>query len=315
MRQFFIYIAITIASLSFAIGQEQIRVLPKLHVDSTGQVYSKADAPAYIFIAPTEMPEQLMLVPSTDKGANPMYWDGPGSHYLVHRDTKRNLNVKFRVLADGYAPKTSIKFNSGLIFQYKNVFFVTIGATATPQTTDDMSGIGESYISIDKMEYKLIREPINFPNEKEYDVTVYSVDNVGNIETPKEFRVITATSSAVKMEDITFDTNSAKIKPETYIELNKLVTILKQYPDVHLEIRAHTDSWGSARYNLSLSEKRAEAAVAYLTSKGVPKKQLSAKGFGDTMLLNECARGVKCSPEKHKENRRVEFVISKLIED
>jgi outer membrane protein OmpA-like peptidoglycan-associated protein len=312
MKYFSLIIVLSIYSNSILYAQDSPLHPAKLFVDSIGQVYTRVDAPAYFFIAPADAQDKLMLVPSSDKGANPMKWDGSGSHYLVHKDLERNMNIRFRILADGQAPRTSFFIDNGLIFHLNNVYFVESGARVNTKARDDMSGVEETYISINNQDYIPIGSAPQFANEGEFLVRVYSVDNVGNAETPNEYRVNTTTETTVRMDNIYFDTNSSSLKPQAIEELNKLVTILKQYTNVHLEIRAHTDSWGDARYNLLLSERRAQAAINYLTSKGIPTERLRAKGFGDTMLVNECAKGVSCPDSKHKENRRVEFVVTKV---
>lgn len=291
------------------LGQEVLNHPAQLYIDSTGQVYTRADAPAYLFIAPADAEDKLMLVPSSDKSANPMYWDGPGSHYIVHKDMERNMNIRFRILADGFAPSTNISFESGLIFYLNKTYFVKNGAVATALAKDDMSGVSQIYISINGKDYTPINHKKTFAEEGEYTISLYAVDHVGNAETPTEYKVTSTTDAAVRMENIYFETNSSRISPKSYSELNKLVEILKKFSNVHLEIRAHTDSWGDPKYNKILSEHRAQTAVSYLVSKGIAQSRLTAKGYGETQLVNECSKSVRCSAEKHAENRRIEFVI------
>jgi len=68
-------------------------------------------------------------------------------------------------------------------------------------------------------------------------------------------------------------------------------------------------SRGNDDYNLKLSQRRADAAVNYLVSKGISRSRLVAKGYGETRLLNHCGNGVNCSEEQHQENRRTEIKI------
>ncbi len=311
MRQILFSLILGVASIAL-FGQEIITHPPQLFIDSLGQVYTRADAPAYLFLAPADDEDKLILAPSADQAANPMYWDGPGSHYISHFDQKTNTNIRFRILADGMAPRTNIHFENGLIFYLNNMYFVESGAIAKAITKDDMSGVSQVFISINNGEFTTLNDTKTFTQEGEYNVKIYAVDNVGNAENPKEYKVTTTTESAVKMDNIYFETNSATLSPRSYPELNKLVKILKEFPNVNLEIRAHTDSWGSPKYNLLLSERRAQAAVDYLIARGIKKNRLAAKGFGETQLVNECAKGVVCSAQKHGENRRVEFVISQV---
>jgi outer membrane protein OmpA-like peptidoglycan-associated protein len=64
------------------------------------------------------------------------------------------------------------------------------------------------------------------------------------------------------------------------------------------------------KYNLKLSQQRANAAVEYIVKKGIPKERISGKGYGESKLINKCADGVDCSEEEHSKNRRTEFNVS-----
>lgn len=315
MRHTYALIAIALLSTGTLCGQTHTKHEAKLFVDSTGQVYTRADASAYIFIAPADAEDKLTLVPSSDKAANPMQWDGPGKHYIVHKDKERNMDIRFRILADGEPPKTTMEFQGGLLFKYNNIFFAESGSSAILASQDDMSGVSQSYISVDDNNFSEFTQPLTFSGNKEYAVQIYSTDNVGNTENPTSYKVVTTTEAAVQMENIYFETNSTSLNAKSVAELNKLVEILKQFPHVHLEIGAHTDSKGNPNYNLGLSERRAQAVVNYLKSRSIPESRLTAKGYGETMLTNECAKGVECPDAKHRENRRVEFVITKVDEN
>lgn len=300
---------------SVALGQDPLQHNPTIFVDSLGQVWAKADSPAYFFIEPADSSGERILIPSTDKAANPMTWDGEGSHYLVQRNSQGTPSVRFRILTDGTPPKSEVRFLSGLVFPLDNTFFAETNAPFVIEATDIMSGVNKSFYSLSKSPFEPFDQPIRIDQEGEFDLMVYSVDNVGNVEKAKRYTIITTADAVVRMDNIYFDLNSTNLSSRSISDLNKLANILKQFPDIHLEIRAHTDSRGNPKYNLSLSEQRAQSAVNYLISRGVPKNRLSAKGYGDTMLLNECDRGVVCSEEKHRENRRVEFMIRKIVNE
>ncbi len=70
-------------------------------------------------------------------------------------------------------------------------------------------------------------------------------------------------------------------------------------PTIWIELGSHTDSRGKDSYNLTLSQKRAESAVQYIISKGIDKNRITAKGYGETQLVNKCANGINCSDEEH----------------
>jgi outer membrane protein OmpA-like peptidoglycan-associated protein len=282
-----------------------------VYTDAKGQVYTKVNSPAHLFIAPVDSLIKLTKVPNSDKQSNPMIWDREGTHYIVHRDSERNITNRFKIIADGTPPHTNLDFESGLFFHIDKNFFADKNATINLSARDNLSGVKESFYSIDREPFKKLNQPFALNSEGEFNLRVYSVDNVGNIEQPKEFTLTTSSEAVVRMDNIYFDLNSTLLKKEGMNELSKLAALLKSYPNINLEIRAHTDSRGDSKYNLQLSEQRAQATIAYLTSRGISKTRLRAKGYGDTMLLNECASGVICSEEMHKLNRRVELVVTK----
>jgi outer membrane protein OmpA-like peptidoglycan-associated protein len=111
------------------------------------------------------------------------------------------------------------------------------------------------------------------------------------------------------LDNIYYDLDSWKILPSSEIELNKLVTIMRENPTLKIELGSHTDSRGSDQYNLTLSQKRSESAVAYIIKSGIAKDRIIAKGYGETKLLNRCKNGVACTDDEHRVNRRTEFKI------
>ena len=115
---------------------------------------------------------------------------------------------------------------------------------------------------------------------------------------------------AIALEKIYYDLDKSNIRPDAAIELDKLVKILKENPEIKIELSSHTDSRGSDPYNKSLSQRRAESAVAYIIKQGISASRMVAKGYGEEKLVNECSNGVKCSKEKHQRNRRTEFKVT-----
>ncbi|WP_319802320.1 OmpA family protein [Flavobacterium sp. N1736] len=113
----------------------------------------------------------------------------------------------------------------------------------------------------------------------------------------------------IVVKPIYFDLNGTKIKKSSMVEMNKIVKILKNYPTSTIDVKSHTDSQGNNEYNLKLSERRAQATIKYLVSKGIRPARVTGKGYGETELLNNCADGVKCSDSEHEINRRSEFII------
>lgn len=111
------------------------------------------------------------------------------------------------------------------------------------------------------------------------------------------------------LNPIYFDFDRFNIRPDAAFEISKVLAYMNEYPTAKIDIRSHTDSRGNDAYNESLSDKRAKSTMAWLISKGVDRSRLTAKGFGESQLVNECSNGVKCSEEAHQLNRRSEFIV------
>ena len=112
-----------------------------------------------------------------------------------------------------------------------------------------------------------------------------------------------------KVDNIYYDSNKATIPKKVLPNLRKLLYTLIDNPQIIVELGSHADSRGSDEYNLALSQRRADAAVDYVVKQGIDRKRIRSKGYGETMLVNECRNGVKCDSKQHEENRRTEFVI------
>ncbi|MFM7725578.1 MAG: OmpA family protein [Flavobacteriales bacterium] len=106
---------------------------------------------------------------------------------------------------------------------------------------------------------------------------------------------------------IYYDFNSAQLTNESHAQLDQLALIMERNQDIHLELRAHTDSRGEASYNLELSKQRASSAVRYVVSKGISSNRFQSDGVGEGELINECADGTYCSEPEHAINRRTEI--------
>lgn len=111
---------------------------------------------------------------------------------------------------------------------------------------------------------------------------------------------------------IYFDLNKSNIKPEAAIDLEKIILVLNENPTMKLDIRSHTDSRATFKYNEALSNRRAKTTIQWLVKNGIDANRLRGRGYGETQLLNNCADGVQCTEEEHQENRRSEFIITDL---
>ncbi|WP_366183060.1 OmpA family protein [Flavobacterium ovatum] len=111
---------------------------------------------------------------------------------------------------------------------------------------------------------------------------------------------------------IYFDFDKSDIRPEAALDLEKILDVLKQYPNMKLDIRSHTDSRGSFKYNEALSDRRVKSTIAWLIKNGINSNRFIGRGYGEYELVNKCSDGVNCTEEEHQLNRRSEFIITDL---
>lgn len=158
-------------------------------------------------------------------------------------------------------------------------------------------------------DYQLTAEKTNY----RADVATFATNNLkASAEIKKDLYLEKIElEKAIKLENIYYDFDQSNIRPDAAIELDKLVKIMKDNPTIWIELGSHTDSRGNDQYNQWLSQRRANAAVQYIIDRGIDKNRITAKGYGEKMLLNRCANGVKCSVEEHQLNRRTAFKITK----
>ncbi len=112
----------------------------------------------------------------------------------------------------------------------------------------------------------------------------------------------------IVLENIYYDLNKWDIRPDAQPTLNKLSETLQQNPQLKIQLSSHTDCRSSDAYNATLSQKRAEAAVNYLISKGLDPVRLVPKGYGEAQPAVGCDCK-KCSEEEHQANRRTTFKV------
>lgn len=152
------------------------------------------------------------------------------------------------------------------------------------------------------------------PSVKEYIPTPADADmrttKKGTVVT--QDLIVTSIANAIekgmtfKLKNLFFDTGKWDLRPESFEEMNKLLGFLNEYQTIRIEIGAHTDNVGSDASNVTLSQKRAQAAVDYLKGKGVTETRMIAKGYGKTVPVAD-----NTTPDGRQLNRRVEFKLIK----
>lgn len=135
----------------------------------------------------------------------------------------------------------------------------------------------------------------------------------------KDVQEINPCDDLAKILDIPiiyFDFDKSNIRYDAEIELQKVLAVLNKYPTMNIDIRSHTDCRGPADYNEKLSDRRAKSTRQYLIDKGIAAERLTAKGYGESQLVNDCGcepiNESSCSEEEHQLNRRSEFIITSI---
>ena len=128
--------------------------------------------------------------------------------------------------------------------------------------------------------------------------------------TPPQEKVVVTEEQIITLEPIYFDFDKAKIKPVSYPILDQVVKVMNDRPNMRVRVEGHTDSKGSEAYNQRLSQRRAEAVVKYLISKGIDPSRLEAVGYGKSRPIapNQDENG-KDNPTGRAKNRRTEFHV------
>jgi peptidoglycan-associated lipoprotein len=129
------------------------------------------------------------------------------------------------------------------------------------------------------------------PKDDKSDVDVYTINE------------------PIRLNNIYYDFDKSNILPDAEQDLEVLLDLLDEYSDMTIELSSHTDAQGGAQYNQRLSQRRAESAKTWLVNEGIEANRIKAVGYGESVILNRCLDGVKCSDEEHRLNRRTEFKI------
>lgn len=113
-----------------------------------------------------------------------------------------------------------------------------------------------------------------------------------------------ALNDTIELKNIEFEFDKYDLKPESIIDIQKLLSFLNKYTQVNIEIHGHTSSEGTEEYNKNLSNERARSVYLYLIAKGIDENRLSYQGFGESIPKVQ-----NTSEDNRQQNRRVEFII------
>jgi peptidoglycan-associated lipoprotein len=226
--------------------------------------------------------------------------DGLGADdiYTFH---KQKMNLTFQLAGTVYKKNTYVPLANAIVSLSKNN-----GGTLKVET--DSSGTFKFALE-EGAAYSIAGEKTNFRSDGA-EVSTRSLKQSSILQHDLYLEAVEM-DKAIRLENIYYDFDKWDIRRDAAVELDKLVKIMQDNPTIWIELGSHTDSRGNDAFNMTLSQKRAEAAVQYIISKGINSNRIEAKGYGETQLLNQCANGVKCTETQHQLNRRTEFKIVK----
>lgn len=116
-------------------------------------------------------------------------------------------------------------------------------------------------------------------------------------------------SVMLNIEPIFYDLGKSTVHKESMPEIKQIAYFMKLYPEIIIQIRSHTDSRGSEKFNMNLSKRRAQTVKDLLIEQGVFSNRIFATGFGEMDPINNCKDGVECTEEEHLKNRRTDFIV------
>lgn len=200
-----------------------------------------------------------------------------------------------------------------LILGNSSVKLLDNQGTVIEETFTDDNGQFEFKVYSDE-DYILIGEKENYFSTrgdfstigKELDKSKL-VEFITNVEFEKNLildRIVV--NKSIVLDNIYYDLDKADIRKDAALELDKLVVILEDNPNISIELSSHTDDRSSVEYNQDLSQRRAESAVSYILSKGIDQSRIRAKGYGESQLIIQNAQ----TEEEHQINRRTEFKVT-----
>lgn len=201
--RFLTTLILAILAISNSFAQQMKEHPKKIYVDTKNKIYINEKLPAYFFIGTTPDAKDAVRMTSDNPNANPLEFQNPGKHQMVHNDVQKPEKIKFDIFVDGKAPKCNIMLDNTNKLEIEGKYFAGKDVKLILQANDDLSGVESIYYSIDNAEYIIYTTPIVLSAEKEYNVKFYAVDNVGNAELSQVKTVVVDVSAPVT--DLTVD--------------------------------------------------------------------------------------------------------------
>ena len=169
-------------------------------------------------------------------------------------------------------------------------------------TTDETGKI--NYSVMNNCTYSILAKAKSYLPKPATEITTTLIDTTFVV-----IELEQVSEKAIALNNIYYDFDKWDIRPEAEIDLNMLLSFMKENPEAQVELSSHTDARGDDAYNLILSQKRAQSAVSWLVMHGVNENKIKPVGYGESKPVNNCVNNIKCSEDEHQRNRRTEFKV------
>jgi outer membrane protein OmpA-like peptidoglycan-associated protein len=204
------------------------------------------------------------------------------------------------VTGNVYNAKTKQPLSASLIYQT-----LPDGVEAGNGISNPIDGSFKIVLPYDKN--YLIRATADKFFAQSENLNLDSLVKVGYKEIHKDLYLVPIEiGQVVRLNNVFFDFDKWSLRPESFVELDRVVKLLEENPAIEIEMSAHTDSYGSDDYNFKLSDNRARSVMEYILSKGIAPTRIISHGYGETVPV-----APNDTPENRQLNRRVEFKILK----
>lgn len=183
------------------------------------------------------------------------------------------------------------------------------------ETTASEKGLYSFKIECSKKYYVRASKEEYETNEKSFGPVTKTGESKLDIELKRNIFPVVVGTDLGKVLDVSiiyFDLDKWNIRRDAAEDLEKIITVMEKYPEMTIDIRSHTDSRQTHKYNELLSQRRAKSTLEFMVKNGINRNRLTAKGYGETQLVNNCSDNVPCSEAEHQKNRRSEFIVLKM---
>ncbi|MDW3192174.1 MAG: chitobiase/beta-hexosaminidase C-terminal domain-containing protein [Cytophagales bacterium] len=202
----------------------------RYYVAEDGKLYWQAEKPVFLFVSenPDGSESKRLESETTPEHTNPLYLDTEGINYVrtkwaVDQTTKKTISPQqelvFEIYRDGNSPITEVNFSAPNAFQSEDVVFYGQDLSISATAKDQLSGLKGIYYAVNGQDYTPYDAPLTYSADGDYSFKFYSLDNVGNAETPQSFDFTLDLTSPTTRYTVTGDKTSEILSPRTIIQL------------------------------------------------------------------------------------------------